>query len=150
MDPCMYVFLNRGAGMTPGKLAAQASHAAVEAYRDAKLPAFGNKELELQKEWLKAGHYKKLTLLAEDEVHLLTIERYLQERGIRTYLIIDEGLTEVRAHTATALGVPLVDKDDPEIQAIFSTFKLYREPKQAAADSGKARRRFWQRRRKKP
>jgi peptidyl-tRNA hydrolase len=129
MDPVMYLFLNRGAGMSTGKAAAQAAHAAVEAYRDAQVEEFSSTDARLRNLWLKGLHYKKLTMLAEDETHLFAIDRYLRDRGLRTYLIIDEGLTEIRSHTACALGVPVVDKDDPETAAIFSTFKLYKDQK---------------------
>lgn len=141
MDPCMYVFLNRGAGMSTGKAAAQSAHAAVEAWRDAQVDEFNSTDSKLRNLWLKGLHYKKLVMLAEDETHLFAIDRYLRDRGLRTYLIIDEGLTEVRSHTACALGVPVVDKDDPETQAIFSTFKLYKDPK-PEAESEKARQGF--------
>jgi hypothetical protein len=40
---------------------------------------------------------------------------------------IDEGMTEVDPHVMTALGVAIVDKDDPHTLATFSTFELYRD-----------------------
>ena len=100
MRPAMYTFINRGLGMSPGKLAAQAQHAAVEAYRisDEKLLA----------SWYVGGHYAKLVMLAEDDVQLLTIKHYLEERGFKTKLIIDEGRTEIRPLSTTALGVEVV------------------------------------------
>lgn len=105
--------------MSPGKIAAQAQHAAVEAY-SMSLPS-------LIKQWRLGGHYTKLVMLAEDDTHLLTIERYIDARGFKTALIIDEGRTEIRPHSPTALGVEIVDRDDPHTAATFSEFKLYRE-----------------------
>ena len=119
MKAAMYIFANRGLGMSAGKLAAQASHAAVEAYRLS--------DKKLIDDWYQGEHYMKLIMLARDTEHLLNIERYLHDRGIRTSLIIDEGMTEVDPHSPTALGCALVDKDDPDTQAIFSTFELYKD-----------------------
>jgi peptidyl-tRNA hydrolase len=115
----MYSFLNRGLGMTTGKVAAQAQHAAVEAYCISK-PT-------LIEQWRLGGHYTKLVMLAEDDVHLLVIQKYIEERGFSTKLIIDEGRTEIRPHSPTALGVEVVDRDDPHVAATFEEFKLYKE-----------------------
>lgn len=119
MKPAMYIFLNRGLGMSSGKLAAQASHAAVEAYLIS--------DPEILKEWFRGGHYAKLTMLALSSEDMYNKERYLNERGVKTKLIIDEGLTEIAAHQPTALGCEVVDRDDPDIKAIFSSFELYRD-----------------------
>ena len=121
MDATMYIFVNKGLGMTAGKLGAQAAHAAVEAYRVSS-------DSMIHK-WYIGLHYKKLVMQANDDTHLMTIERYLNDRGFKTRLIIDEGMTEIPAHTATALGVEVVDKDSDHVRATFSEFKLYREPK---------------------
>jgi peptidyl-tRNA hydrolase len=118
----MYLFLNRGAGMSTGKAAAQAAHAAVEAY-------LATPESNLKRVWHRGGHYTKIVLAADDETHLHTIQRYLFDRGFESQLIVDEGMTEVRPHTATALGVEIVDKDHAHAQATFSTFSLYHDPK---------------------
>lgn len=66
-------------------------------------------------------------MLATSTEDLLLKERYLNDRGFDTELIIDEGRTEVSPHSVTALGVPVVDKDDPEVLAAFSDFKVYRD-----------------------
>lgn len=135
MDPCMYIFVNRDLGMSAGKVGAQAAHAGVEAFRIS--------EESLVNQWYMGGHYKKLVMLARDTEHLLIIERYLNERGLKTKLIIDEGMTEIPAHTATALGVEIVDKDSGHVKATFESFKLYREKKPEPQPTRKAR--PWQR-----
>ena len=116
--------------MSPGKIAAQASHAAVEAYivtcQNWKGSALAPNLLD---EWRIGGHYTKLVMLAEDTEHLLNINHYIEERGFRTKLIIDEGRTEIKPFSATALGVEVVDRDDPHTAATFGDFKTYREPK---------------------
>jgi peptidyl-tRNA hydrolase len=119
MDASMYIFLNRGLGMTTGKAAAQAGHAAVEAYRIS--------EPKMLDEWYVGGHYCKLVMLAKDELHLLAIKQYLEDRDFATKLIIDEGHTEIAPLSVTALGVEVVDRDDPHVAATFETFKLYKE-----------------------
>lgn len=118
-DPRMYIFLNRGLGMSAGKLAAQAAHASVEAYLVS--------DPGLVKLWYQGGHYTKLTMLAKDNEHIRTIQKYLEDRGLKTKLIIDEGRTEIEPHQPTALGVEVVDKADPNIAAIFSSFQVYRD-----------------------
>ncbi len=123
--------------MTPGKLAAQAQHAAVEAYR-ISAP-------NLLADWYLGGHYCKLVMLADDDVHLLTIQKYIEERGFKTKLIIDEGRTEIRPLSVTALGVEVVDRDDPHTRATFETFKLYRDPPaRPEPDQLVKPRRWWQ------
>lgn len=125
MRPVMYIVLNKGAKMSPGKLAAQAAHASVQAYLTSKVSLFNA--------WQQGGHYTKIILEARDETHLASIERYIRDRGFKTSLIIDEGRTEVEAHTVTALGVEIVDKDDPHVAATFSTFETYKQPRLPAA-----------------
>lgn len=105
--------------MSPGKLGAQVAHAAVEAY------LISNSKLV--EAWRSGKHYTKLVMLAEDEYHLDTIERYLNDRGFDTALIIDEGRTEIRAHSKTALGVEIVDKEVQHVLDTFSTFQVYKE-----------------------
>lgn len=117
--PVMYIFVNRGLGMSGGKQMAQASHAAVEAYR---LSGF-----DIIHGWYKGGHYTKLIMLARDTQHLETIKEYIESRGFSTSLIIDEGLTEIPAHSKTALGVQIVDKEDEHTEKTFSSFELYRD-----------------------
>lgn len=115
----MYIFLNKGLGMSLGKAAAQAGHAAIEGY------ILSDKKL--LKDWYSGGHYTKLVMQARDEGHLKTIQKYLEDRGFKTSLIIDEGMTEIDAHQATALGVEVVDKEDKHTEDTFSTFDLYRD-----------------------
>jgi peptidyl-tRNA hydrolase len=115
----MYLFLNRSLGMSTGKASAQVAHAAVEAYLISDPKAV--------EQWRIGLHYCKLVMLAEDEVHLITIQKYIEERGFKTKLIIDEGRTEIRPLSMTALGVAVVDRDDLHTQVTFETFKLYKE-----------------------
>ena len=115
-NPVMYIFMNKGLGCSPGKMGAQIAHAAVKA-------SDGSKK-KLRDDWNKFGFYTKLVMEARDADHLKTIERYLNERDIKTFIIIDEGYTEIPKHTVTALRVEIVDKN--ELGPIFNEFKLYK------------------------
>jgi peptidyl-tRNA hydrolase len=115
----MYIFVNKGLGMSAGKLASQAAHAAVEAFQIS--------QPRLIAAWNRGGHYTKLVMEATDEEQMRTIERYLNDRQVKTKLIIDEGMTEIEPHRVTALGCEIVDKDEGDREEVFSTFKLYRD-----------------------
>lgn len=119
MNAVMYIFVNKGLGMSSGKMAAQAAHAAVEGYRISKK--------DLINEWYLGRHYTKLIMQARNQEHIKIIQLYLKERGFNSIYIVDEGLTEVDPHVITALGVEIVDKDDEHTVATFSTFELYRD-----------------------
>jgi peptidyl-tRNA hydrolase len=81
----------------------------------------------LHNEWVDSGHYTKLVLKAQDSTAMHTIKHYLEARGYRTYLVIDEGRTEIDPFSPTALAVELVDKDDEKVGQHFGEFKLYRD-----------------------
>ena len=114
--PVMYLFCNKKLGMSPGKMAAQVAHAACLAQRGSKP--------EIVDDWYKFGFYTKLVMEARDADHINTIERYLKERGIKSFIVIDEGHTEIPKHTVTALGVEIIDKN--ELGEIFQEFKLFK------------------------
>jgi len=125
MNAAMYLFINRGLNMSPGKIAAQAGHAACEAtLLSTNTDPAG---MDLWRQWREGLHYQKLVMEARDADHLEACERYLIDRGFRTALIVDEGRTEVPPLSLTAMGVALVDKDDPHTKATFEAFKLYRD-----------------------
>jgi len=105
--------------MSPGKLAAQVAHAAVEAARIS--------DSKMIDAWNSGGHYTKIILLAEDEAQITNIDTYLRERGFRTAPIIDEGRTEIKPFSKTALGVEVVDKAIDHVADTFSSFRTYKE-----------------------
>lgn len=119
MKPVMYLFLNRGLGMSKGKSSAQVAHAACKALRISK-PS-------VTADWDLGQHETKLVLLGEDEQHMLNVERYINDRGYATALVIDEGRTEIKPHSITALGVEILDKSDPNVLACFESFKAYKD-----------------------
>jgi peptidyl-tRNA hydrolase len=87
------------------------------------------KQQPLFDEWLTSGHYTKLVMQADNESILSNVKEYLETRGYRTYLVIDEGRTEIDPFTKTALAVELVDKDDERVQQHFGEFRTYKPPK---------------------
>jgi peptidyl-tRNA hydrolase len=133
VKPVMYCFLNRGLGMSTAKSCAQTGHAFCESMRIS--------DPKMVDTWYVGNHYTKIVLLAEDEAQLDTYERYINDRGFKTALIIDEGRTEIPAHSKTALGVEIVDKADEHVLATFESFKLYPkndpEPKRKSRRFGK-------------
>lgn len=122
MRPALYVFVNRGLGMSAGKIAAQVVQASIGAYRITPKP---NREAWWGDE--RGNHHATYVMLARDEMHLAFIERYIRERGFKTFMMIDEGMTEIEPITPTALAVEVVDKDDEHTDATFSIFQLYRD-----------------------
>jgi PTH2 family peptidyl-tRNA hydrolase len=127
-NPVMYLIANKGLGMSSGKLAAQVAHAAVRAYVLSIPIHFEEDERPLVSQWLDNGE-TKIVLEARDTEHLLSVREYVQSRGYRTHLVIDEGRTEIAPHTPTVLGVEIVDKDDDNVKFTFSALKTYKDPK---------------------
>lgn len=132
MRPVQYIILNKGAGMSPGKLAAQAAHASVEGLRASAKTEWGNPwDSSIVNLWYRAGHYTKIVLEVESEQALLNAQQYIIARGFKCGLIIDEGRTEVDPLTLTAIGSEIVDKDWQHARDTFSVFKLYRDEQRA-------------------
>lgn len=119
VNAVMYIFINKGLSMSAGKMSAQAAHAAIEAYKQSSK--------HFIEQWELGGHYTKLVMEAWNTEHLMVIGEYLSSRGFAPVAIIDEGMTEVEAHSLTALGIPIVNKFDAHTAATFSTFELYHE-----------------------
>ena len=123
MRPALYLFVNKGLGMSAGKIAAQVAQATAGVIElSASLDGL------FDEWWLGNGHHHATYVMeARNAERLTNIERYLNSRGFKTYLMIDEGMTEIDPITPTVLGVEIVDKDDPHVQATFGIFKLYRD-----------------------
>jgi peptidyl-tRNA hydrolase len=125
MKTVQYIFINAGLAMSTAKTAAMASHAAIGGFR--KTVENGHKaRLDRLHEWERTGEMTVI-LEARDEGHLRNIKDFLTDKGFRTAAIIDEGRTEVPSHSFTALGVEIVDKDDPLVAAAFSDFRTLKD-----------------------
>lgn len=126
MNPVQYIILNKGLGMSTGKAAAQAAHASVEGVRlSAPSPGGNPWDSSIVNRWYRGGHYAKIVLEAEDGAAIQIARQYIEARGFKTALIIDEGRTEIEPMSVTALGVEIVNKDMPHVRETFSAFKLY-------------------------
>jgi PTH2 family peptidyl-tRNA hydrolase len=82
-----------------GKIAAQASHAAVDC-------AFKAKKINSKwfKKWQSEGG-KKVVVKVDDIDELLYLEKTAKSHKLPTCLITDAGLTEVPPNTVTCLGI---------------------------------------------
>ncbi len=119
----MYIIANQGLEMSSGKLAAQVAHAAVR--------AFARSDSNLTLDWFAQGEMK-VVLQARDELHMRNIIDYLTQHlpEVEPYVVIDEGRTEVPSLSMTAIGLPVLDKDDDRVRFVMSSFKLYKDKPQ--------------------
>lgn len=86
-------------GMSKGKIAAQAGHAAVSAAEEAR-----RRCLNWRKAWLEEGQCK-IAVRVNSEQELLELERQAKELGLPCALIYDRGLTELPPNTLTCLAI---------------------------------------------
>jgi peptidyl-tRNA hydrolase len=126
-----YIVANKSLGMSAGKLAAQVGHAAVKGFQmslENELATLtkGPADPSPLNEWDKTGH-TKIVLEARDTEHLIAFREFAKSRGYGSYLIIDEGRTEVAPHSPTALGFPILDKADRDVAHTFADLRTYRD-----------------------
>ncbi len=119
MNPVIYIFVNKSLNMSSGKVAAQAAHAAAMTVCE--------EDQEKRLQWLTAPHKTILVMEARNELHIMNIEKYLKDRGIKPVTIVDEGVNEIDAHTITALATNILSRDDEYTQQTMSTFRLFKE-----------------------
>jgi len=101
----MAIVIRSDLDMSPGKVAAQACHACLEAYEKAR-----RRKDEYWKEWHKEGA-KKVILKAKSLEELLDLEKKARRLKLPYALIVDRGLTEIPPNTPTALGIgPSISK----------------------------------------
>ena len=86
-------------GMSVGKIAAQAAHAAVSAAEECR-----RIKPEWFRAWLEEGQ-KKVVLRISGLEELKRLHDQAKSLGLPTSIIEDAGLTEVPAGTITALGI---------------------------------------------
>lgn len=82
--------------MSKGKLSAQVAHASLKAYK--KAPD------EIKKKWERAGS-RKIILKVDSKNELSELKKIADNRGVPAALIVDEGRTELKKGTFTALAV---------------------------------------------
>jgi peptidyl-tRNA hydrolase len=118
-----YIVANKGLGMSAGKLGAQVGHGVQKGY---ELTLEEPNAEEIIAEYNKTGH-TKIVLEARDTEHLIAFRDYAKSRGVNSWLVIDEGRTEVVPHSPTALGFPILDKADRDVAFTFADLKIYRD-----------------------
>jgi peptidyl-tRNA hydrolase, PTH2 family len=122
-----YLVANKGLGMSSGKLAAQVAHAAVKGYELSLVEYITEPGMPVEiAEWNATGH-TKIVLEATDAAHLIAFREFAKSRGINSWLVIDEGRTEVAPHSPTALGFPVLDKADRDVAHTFADLQTYRD-----------------------
>ena len=99
--------------LSKGKIAAQAAHASLEAYKKA--------DRENILDWEQTG-CKKIVLKVQDEKELLEIFGQLKKAKMKPALIKDAGLTEIEPGTTTCLGVGPVE--NREVDKITGKLKM--------------------------
>ena len=85
--------------LSPGKLAVQVSHAAVNC-------AFflHDRDSKTFKQWTREGQ-KKVVVRAESEKAFYALKESAERLGLPTFLIQDAGHTEIAPGTVTVLGI---------------------------------------------
>src|SRR3989338_4548815 len=107
------IVMRKDLDLSKGKLAAQAAHASLEAYKCAKAGA--------RAAWESAGQ-KKVVLKVDGLKELEAIFRQAKEAGLPCSMIKDAGKTELPAGTATAVGIgPATER---EIDSVTRNLKL--------------------------
>lgn len=95
----LVVVVRRDLKLSPGKLAVQVGHAAVECALKAKA-----EQERVFRKWKSEGQ-KKVVVRVDGERELHEVRMAAEARGLITSLISDAGLTEVPPGTVTVLGV---------------------------------------------
>ncbi|MBW6461496.1 MAG: peptidyl-tRNA hydrolase Pth2 [DPANN group archaeon] len=108
------IIIRKDLNMGKGKMAAQASHASLEAYK--KAPA-ENKNI-----WEMQGQ-KKVVLKIDSEKDIIDLFNKANAEKMKPALIRDAGKTEVPSGTITALAIG--PDTDEKIDKITGYLKLY-------------------------
>lgn len=85
--------------MGKGKLAAQASHASLDAFRKAE-----RENAEETREWLHSGT-PKVTVKVQGEKELVAVFQEAKDAGLPAALVQDAGRTQLEPGTYTCVGI---------------------------------------------
>lgn len=105
--------MRRDLNMGKGKIAAQASHASLGAYKKA-----GKSE---RNAWEQGG-CKKVVLRVDSKEELLKYKRMADELNLPNSLITDAGLTQIPASTMTCLGIGPAEEE--KVDRVIQNLKL--------------------------
>lgn len=114
MELKQVILVRKDLKLSPGKLAAQVAHAAVQCAMKT--------DSTLIRDWHSRGA-KKVVLKVKDEAELHKFEQSAKEAGLKTALISDAGLTEVKPGTETCLGIG-PDKEE-KIDELTGKLEMY-------------------------
>lgn len=114
-NPLLYIVLNGELGMSAGKAAAQAVHAAMM--------------LESTDDFMSHFRRTVIVLEAKNSEQIKNLYNYLDEAGVNVDYYVDEGVNEVDAYSVTALAAGPIEADDIETREIFNAFPLYGKQK---------------------
>ena len=95
----MVIAVRKDLKLSPGKLAAQVAHAAVNCALSAK-----KKKADWFDRWYAEGQ-KKVVVKVNDLKELLELKMAAESAGLVTSLITDAGMTELPPNTTTCLGI---------------------------------------------
>ncbi|HOE52731.1 MAG TPA: peptidyl-tRNA hydrolase Pth2 [Methanomassiliicoccales archaeon] len=95
----MVIVVRKDLKLSPGKMAAQVAHAAV----NCALASKKRRPINFDR-WYSEGQ-KKVVLKAQDLNELIQIKQAAEDAGLVTSLITDAGLTELPPNTTTCLGI---------------------------------------------
>ena len=98
-DNKMVLVVRRDLKLSPGKMAAQVAHAAVNCALSSKK----RKTIQFER-WYNEGQ-KKVVVKVQDLAELYRIKQAAEDAGLVTSLITDAGMTELPPNTTTCLGI---------------------------------------------
>jgi len=90
------IVIRKDLGMSVGKIAAQACHASLGAFKKASRSKI--------KRWEEDGE-KKVIVCVESKEEILKLYEKTKKEKISCFLVEDAGLTELKPGTITALGI---------------------------------------------
>ena len=99
MEHKLVIVARTDLGISKGKIAAQASHAAVNCALKSKKSDSKNFN-----NWYSEGQ-KKVVVKCKGESDLHKLQRHAREIGLISSLVVDAGLTEVPPGTITCIGI---------------------------------------------
>jgi PTH2 family peptidyl-tRNA hydrolase len=102
-------------GMSAGKVAAQAAHAAVAA-------ALANRRRRAFRDWTRAGQ-PKVVLQAGSAAELDEVVAHARSAGLPVQVVCDAGRTQVPAGTPTCCAVG--PAPDDQVDAVTGDLRLY-------------------------
>lgn len=113
----MVIAVRRDLDLGKGKMAAQASHAAVSCALKSE-----KNDSKTFKNWVRTGQ-RKIVVKIDSLADLYRLKDEAERAGITTAMITDAGLTQIAPGTVTCLGLGPADED--AIDPLTSMLKLF-------------------------